>query len=135
VFYGFSTIGRGLTNFGFSILNMVVGVVLPFFVMYYFRNDVFQESKLKHSILFSFFGCWAGQFFSYFLNLLVQYLRSGGFIIGGWYWFAIIWHIWYIISLAVSRIFFVIFAAILFGYYVNVMTGNSNTSNYAVSAT
>lgn len=100
----------------FTVVQLACGVVLPFVIMYTLGKNVDSPSAFKPIMLSIFLGSWVGQVSVFVVNIFVNVLVQGGNYIG---WDAIVWlwTVWQLFALALSGVFFVSLAAVLFAYY------------------
>jgi len=93
-------------------VQLVFGVVLPFAVMYVLGTRIGSDA-VKSVIVSTFLGCWTG---GVAVLAVHTYLMRGSY--GYDYLFQLVlWTIWEIFAKALSGVFFVSFAAILFAHY------------------
>ena len=107
---GSSAFQLGLLSVGF-----VLGVVLPFTVMYVLGKKVASES-LKPIMVCTFLGCWIGGVAVWAVLVCINYLYSGGY---GWHLTLeyTLWTIWKVFSTAFSAIFFVSLVGLLLAHW------------------
>ena len=92
-------------------VQLIFGVVIPFAVMYILATRI--SSVVKSVIVSTFLGCWIG---GVAVLAFHTYLMRGSYGYDSLFQLAF-WTIWEIFAKALSAIFFVSLAAILFAHY------------------
>lgn len=94
-------------------IGLVVGVILPFAVMYTLSKRIASQSEFGPIIASTFLGSWLGK-----VSLeIVSFVITSGRLDYQYDWIPIYQLVWPIFALALSSFFFICLAAILFAYY------------------
>lgn len=96
-----------------SPTGLVLGVLLPFVVMYLLSKTVTLQSMFRPVIISTFLGCWIGAAATGVANYAIILLSNGTTTSP----LFIVWIALSIVADAFSLIFFVSLAAILFAHY------------------
>jgi hypothetical protein len=115
IFYKFPAKSIGLLNLVVvAPTGLIIGIVLPFMVLYFMSRDAQPLSMYKSIIFSTFLGCWGGQITAFFVDAYVVYFSGGAYVDS---WLVPFWFVWQTLILALSPIFFVCLGGILFAYY------------------
>ena len=108
-----------------SPVQLLCSVILPFAVMYITSRGISSEA-IRSVILSTFLGCWIGGVIVLAINAYSIYSIVASFAFDHLFQI-ILGSMWEIFTTALSGIFFVCFAAILFAYYQKTARAQSET--------
>ncbi len=100
---------------GLPPVQLALGVILPFAVMYILSTRIGSE-VVQSVIVSTFVGCWIGGVINFAVRFYLLYLRRSSLSVDSVLQLSP-WVVWAIFETAFSTVFFVSLAAILFAYY------------------
>lgn len=101
---------------GLAPLQLLLGVALPFAIMYILSTKMPCESAYRPIMISTFLGCWIGQLASLIINTSITYVMTGGYS-GTYLFYAVVLTLWQVFAQAFSSTFFISLGAILLAYY------------------